>query len=457
MLSEKKKKYGTILIVFLLFFIVAIALQIRIQYVNQTVVAIPIRADARQYVVYAYNLFNGTFSKDFPNGSAIPRPDSFRSPGYPLFIVLIFALGGDTDTVVYAQAVLSALTVLITFGIGIQFLPLWGSVFASALVAISPHLISMTSYVLTETLFSFTLLLSIFLFILAEKKHSALLFIGSGLLFGYTYLINQTTIFIPFLFIFIIFVRRIRGNKLFPNIALFIIIFSVFPAGWELRNIISLSPEAPRGSDRVVQTLSHGSYPGFVYKNPNMKYMPYREDPMQPAFGASFSNFSKIFLARFKERPIRYLSWYLFEKPYYLWSWNTLQSQVGGNLGRGRGDVYVYSVKTSLYLTSAGANLSRNIMKYLHPAILVLALVGVLLVFIKYRSRKNNYFFYDWSIFLFFVIIYYTSLYTIFAPWPRYSIPLRPELYLFVLWTINSGIEFILKKQCLGEPGINTP
>jgi len=442
------------LVAFLLLIIFATALQIRIQYVNQTVVDIPIRADARQYVVYAYNLFNGTFSKDLPNGSAIPRPDSFRSPGYPLFIVLVFALGGDTENVVYAQAVLSALAVLITFGIGIQFLPLWGSVFASVLVAISPHLISMTSYVLTETLFSFTFLLSIFLFILASKKHSTLLFIGSGLLFGYTYLINQTAIFVPFLFIFLILVRRIRGNKLLPKIVLFIIIYSVFPAGWALRNTISLSPHAPRGSDRAVKTLSHGSYPGFVYKNLNLKYMPYKEDPMQPAFGSSFSNFRKILWTRFKERPVRYLSWYLFEKPYYLWSWNNLQSQVGGNLGRGRGDVYVYPAKTSLYLTSAGANLSRNIMKYLHPAILVLALVGVFFVFIKYRSRKNNYYFYDWSIFLFFVIIYYTSLYTLFAPWPRYSVPLRPELYLFVLWTINSGIEFILKKQRLEEPDI---
>jgi len=408
MLREKeKKKYGTILVAFLLFIIFATALQIRIQYVNQTVVDIPIRADARQYVVYAYNLFNGTFSKDLPNGSAIPRPDSFRSPGYPLFIVLVFALGGDTENVVYAQAVLSALAVLITFGIGIQFLPLWGSVFASVLVAISPHLISTASYILTETLFSFTFLLSIFLFILASKKHSTLLFTGSGLLFGYTYLINQTAIFIPFLFIFLLLVRRIRGNKLLPKIVLFMVIYSVFPAGWALRNTVSLSPHAPRGSDRAVKTLSHGAYPGFVYKNLNLKYMPYKEDPMQPAFGTSLRNFRKIFWTRFKERPVRYLSWYLFEKPYYLWSWNNLQSQVGGNLGRGRGDVYVYPVKTSLYLTSAGANLSRNIMKHLHPVILVLALVGVFLVFIKYRSRKNNYYFYDWAIFLFFVIMLY--------------------------------------------------
>jgi len=241
---------------------------------------------------------------------------------------------------------------------------------------------------------------------------------------------------------------------LLPKIVLFMVIYSVFPAGWALRNTVSLSPHAPRGSDRAVKTLSHGAYPGFVYKNLNLKYMPYKEDPMQPAFGSSFSNFRKILWTRFKERPVRYLSWYLFEKPYYLWSWNNLQSQVGGNLGRGRGDVYVYPAKTSLYLTSAGANLSRNIMKYLHPAILVLALVGVFFVFIKYRSRKNNYYFYDWSIFLFFVIIYYTSLYTLFAPWPRYSVPLRPELYLFVLWTINSGIEFILKKQRLEAPNI---
>ncbi|MBT7085084.1 MAG: hypothetical protein HN737_00835 [Desulfobacterales bacterium] len=429
--------------------IFALALQLRIQYVNKTIVNIPVRADARQYLVYAYNLFNGTFSKDIPNNSEILHPDSFRSPGYPLFIVLVYSLGGDTKTVVYAQAVLSALAVLITFGIGIQFLPLWGAFFASVLVAISPHLISMTSYVLTETLFSFTLLLSIFLFIFAEKKHSKLLFMGSGLLFGYTYLINQTAIVIPFLFVFLILFRSSRRKIFLSKTLLFITIFSLFPVGWVLRNNISLSPDAPKGIDRAVQTLSHGAYPGFVYKNPDMKYMPYKEDPMQPAFGGSFYSFSKIFLERFKERPFRYVIWYLFEKPYYLWSWNTLQSQVGGNTGRGRGDVYIYSVKTSLYLTSPGADLSRKFMKLLQPVILVLALAGVFFVYRKYRYGKNNFELYDWRVFL--VIFYYTIFYTIFAPWPRYSVPLRPELYLFALWTFNNGIDHIKKKQFKGQ------
>jgi hypothetical protein len=29
------------------------------------------------------------------------------------------------------------------------------------------------------------------------------------------------------------------------------------------------------------------------------------------------------------------------------------------------------------------------------------------------------------------VLIYFTALYAVFAPWPRYGVPLRPELYLW--------------------------
>ncbi|NJL60252.1 MAG: hypothetical protein HC887_12100 [Desulfobacteraceae bacterium] len=76
---------------------------------------------------------------------------------------------------------------------------------------------------------------------------------------------------------------------------------------------------------------------------------------MQSEFSSSLSSFSKIFWSRFQERPIRYISWYLFEKPYYFWSWNILV---------GQGDVYIYEIKKSLYQTSAAANFTREIMKF---------------------------------------------------------------------------------------------
>ena len=59
-----------------------------------------------------------------------------------------------------------------------------GQAIATIPVAFSPHLISMPSYLLTETLFAFTLLISMLLFVQATKKSNSLLFVCAGLGFG---------------------------------------------------------------------------------------------------------------------------------------------------------------------------------------------------------------------------------------------------------------------------------
>lgn len=106
-------KRFTVLIVCL---VTITALFLRVEYVEQTVIHTPIRADARQYVIYGYNIYShGIFSKEL---SSDPSPDSFRSPGYPLLISLAVMLGGKNGfypIVIYFQAILSALLVPLTF------------------------------------------------------------------------------------------------------------------------------------------------------------------------------------------------------------------------------------------------------------------------------------------------------------------------------------------------------
>ncbi len=420
------------LLIALLLIIFSIALLIRIQYINTTIIPNPIVADARQYVIYGHNfIVHGIYSKEDTDN---PAPDSFRSPGYPMFIALAFLFGGDHGyypIVIMAQVLLSSLLVLLTYYLGILYLRTYYAILAATLVALNPHLISISSYILTETFFSFFLLASTICFIIALQKERTLFFLFAALLFGYTYLINETVLFIPFLFVAISFLsikvtlNQFWENRLLHKLTLFILIFALFPAGWTIRNHISLSPDAPSGASRFILTLSHGAYPDFIYKNPQYKYFPYREDPMQPEFGSSFQSFRKMLWDRFKEKPLRYIRWYVLEKPYYLWSWNILQ---------GQGDIYVYPVTTSLYLSKHSANLSREIIKHLHPVFMILALIGVILMFIVGRKEKGEEDTIDIFVFPFIICLYYTAIYTISAPWPRYSVPLRPELYLCSIW-----------------------
>jgi len=430
------------LLVCLLF---VLALFIRFQYIDQLEIDSPIRADAKEYVVYGYNLFHhGIFSKEFP--SAHPRPDSFRSPGYPMLIALCSFIGGEQGlypVILSLQAVLSALLVPLTFLVGICiFSEAWAFV-AALFVAISPHLISISGYVLTETLFGFCLLLSIFFFLRAYLFNSLLMYIFAAFVFGLAYLTNETAFFVPYLLIsLVVFSKRSRVDEKtkvpWRNIFLFLMVFSLFPFSWVLRNNISLSSEVQLNSSRAISTLSHGAYPDFIYKTDQYRYIPYCEDPMQPEFGSSLENFAIIFWERFKQRPWRYLSWYLFEKPYYFWSWDILQ---------GQGDVFVYPVKTSLYHKSTLANITRVFMKGLHPLILLLTLAGVLFFFYsRCYPLKNHYIHRDCIVFLFIILVYFTGLYTVFASWSRYSIPLRPELYLFALWSFKNFKQSLMEK-----------
>lgn len=438
-----KKRWFAIVILSMIF---SVGLFLRIQYIETTIIPNPIVADARQYVTYGYNIItHGIYSKELSNN---PRPDSFRSPGYPLIIAASMYFGGIEgyyQLIIITQVIISSLLVLLTFFIGIHFMHYYYALIAAFMVAINPHLISISSYLLTESFFSFFLISSILCFILAFQKKQLLLFILAALLFGYTYLINETALLIPFLFavLWLIKTRRstegIERKKLYYILILFIFIFGLFPAGWNIRNNISLPPGSPTGNSRLISTMSHGAYPGFLYQDPKYKYFPYREDPMQPEFGSSLHSFGKVLWARFKVNPVRYISWYVFEKPYYLWSWNILQ---------GQGDVYIYPVTTSLYISNNSANLSREMVKFFHPVFLVLGLIGaIFLIFLKKECKSGRVSEYDVAIFPFIICIYYTVIYTISAPWPRYSVPLRPELYLCAMWCLYTFVQHSIKKS----------
>lgn len=420
--------YGIILIF-------VVALWIRIAYIQQTVINRPIVADARQYVIYGYNLaFNKTFSQEYPSDH--PTPDSFRSPGYPLLIASVLKLTDNFYPVILnIQVVLSSVLVLLTYALSCSFLPIWASYTSAILVAISPHLVSISSYLLTETLFSFMMLSSLFCFYHAQRLNNLSLYLCSSILFGYTYLTNEIVLFLPFLFsIFWLYRLRPLHKSIILKIGVFLVIFSVFPAIWMIRQA-NLPPNALKASQRALSTLTHGTYPDFIYKSPQFKYFPYHEDPMQPEISQSWNRFVEIFLQRFKERPLRYIRWYLIEKPYYLWSWNILQ---------GQGDVYIYPVTTSLYTKSNLANATRTMMKLVHPIILIVAFLGILLVCYRYR-----YYFKHMDsvpLMLWITIVYITIVYTIFAPWPRYSIPFRPELYVWTLWVIVTISNYVYRK-----------
>ena len=431
---------GLLLLVFL------VALGVRLLFVNPDNEDVKLFRDEQEYVQYAHNLIHHrTFSRD--TSPSNPIPDSYRSPGYPLWIALSMLAGGKNgflSILFYGQAVLSALLAPLTLLTGMLLLPLPAALAAALLTALSPHLITTTPCVLSETLFAFSLLAAVCTYLYAHVRGSTLLLIFSAALFGFAYLANEIALFIPFLFPAIAvgcrrFQRRpVAGSRSNQKIALFLVVFALFPAGWMLRNAAVLPPEAERGSARAVTTLSHGAYPGFVYKDPFFQRFPYREDPEQPAFGSSMNEFTRILARRVRTEPLRYISWYLFGKPYYLWRWSILQ---------GVGDIYIFPLSGDPFQNSKSAGALKTLMEVIHPWLLALTLIGIPLCVLRCRKTPDTADGYILPVPLFVVCVYATALYTVFAPWPRYSIPFRPELYLCAMWAVYDLVQRVNRRM----------
>jgi len=425
--------------------IISLALLLRVGFVHIILIEhgvkeAPVRADAEEYIKYGYNIaYRGVYSLDFP--SPQPKPDSYRSPGFPIFIALAMRLTKGLAFIpmtLYVQALLGTLTVLVTYLVAKRFMSGFMALLPALLVALSPHLVVMAGYFLTETLSGFLLALALLFFIQALECHRNHVFAVSGLLFGYGYLTNETYLFLPILLSFLLILKSTRppvfDKRIMGSVAVFLFFFSVFPAVWMTRNFIRVQDASRTGINRAIQTMSHGAYPGFIYNTPEYKYYPYLEDPLQPRFGTSIHAFAEILWQRVRERPARYLSWYLLEKPYYFWSWNILQ---------GEGDVFVYPIKTSLYHENRAADMTKAVMHKMHPWILLLFIAGPPALFLRRRHSDWGFVMGQSPVVLFVVCGYFTLIYTIFAPWPRYSIILRPELYVCAVWSLKAYLRLI--------------
>lgn len=189
--------------------ILLVGFYLRLAMVSEIQIDTPFRADARQYTAYAYNLskhrvysldFNGLIDKQH----IAPSPDALRTPGYPLFLFL-FTGSKNLDqfavNVFYFQAILSAITIAVVYVLGRTLLSVLGAAIAAALTAISPHLINLNIYLLTETLFTFVLVLTIGALILSGRYENRYLWIASGILLAVATLIKPT---IQYYFLFFI-------------------------------------------------------------------------------------------------------------------------------------------------------------------------------------------------------------------------------------------------------------
>lgn len=403
--------------------LLALSAQLRIGAALGTVVDTPVRADAADYFWYAFNLKEfGTFSRR-PPGEPLtaPEPDSLRSPGYPVLLTLITdhpPTARSLLRIAVVQALLGVAVTGLAFALARSVLPPVWALGAAGLTALSPHLVSAGTYLLTETLFSFAVLLPLLALARSGEGRRPAWLLAAGLLLGLATLVRPTLLYFP-VALCGFFVWREGPARALRASALMLLGFGLAVGPWSLRNAA-----LPGGTDPQlkINMLHHGMYPDFTYEGVPESYgFPYRADPRGSEIGSSLEAVQVELARRFREEPARHLRWFLLGKPVALWGWNDAQAARGP---------FVYPVLQTPYDSSPLFRASSALMQALHWPLAIFGAAFSLAIWLPMVQRRVP----PAAVFpaqaCALMVLYVTALHTAGFPLARYMTPFRPELYI---------------------------
>ncbi len=466
-------------VVFLLLIaILAVGSYLRYEAATKTVVQAPLRSDALQYFMGAYNLSNyGVFSTDIEgyisNGREKPVPNSYRLPGYPIFLLPfieghykldfysnkemsdypIFAemsVAGKksalvVDRITGAQAVLGSVAVLVIYLLCSTFLSPPAALFVTALAAISPHLVNMNIYVLTESLFSFLVLASVCMFAKGSKQWGPKWFFYGGLFLGGACLVRPTLLYFPIILALVSFLS-IPKKSVVRLVTMAVLGFALIYSPWVMRNVYTLGSASSQFPAQMF--VHHGMYPSFkVEGSSDWSGAAYRNDPAAEKVGESVVSVLTELKRRFTEEPYIHFKWFLVGKPLTLWSWSYLQ---------GVADTLIYPVESTPYERHPLFISTREVMRVLHIPLMIAGFLGAFLAFTPERytpmSVGNRF-----TVRLIgSMLLFVTLLHMVGAPYPRYATPFKPLAYIMAAFFITMAWRRLEACQTQGDYGATT-
>jgi 4-amino-4-deoxy-L-arabinose transferase-like glycosyltransferase len=164
--------------------------------------------------------------------------DALRTPGYPVFVALLFFISsGSIWFVLIIQILISLASVFLVFKIAEISFSKKVALLASLFFAIDILQVLYTVSLLTETIFIFLLLAAVFYLIKSIKENKYSTICLSAFFLGVATLVRPISIILPFVVIFFICVFSTLkiGHKLLFS-SLYYIVFIVAISPWLLRN-----------------------------------------------------------------------------------------------------------------------------------------------------------------------------------------------------------------------------
>jgi 4-amino-4-deoxy-L-arabinose transferase-like glycosyltransferase len=194
--------------------------------------------DSSEYVALAQNmLHHGIFSQeDAPPFS----PDLERTPSYPVFLAAVLAVFRNSfQAIILSQILIGSMTAVLTFYTAkkLEFSTLTGLV-AAWIVATDPVAILLSNRLLTETLFTFGLILGALLLVLYMGNKQIEILILSAIIISLSALTRPIAQFLP-IALFPLFIVAQKDTPLRNRITrglLFVFVCSAIMSLWGYRN-----------------------------------------------------------------------------------------------------------------------------------------------------------------------------------------------------------------------------
>lgn len=401
---------------FLLAGIGLLALMLRWYYVTHVIVDSPIRGDAIEYYYYAWNLLHhGVFSLTKPDAAQIVS-DSFRDPGYPVFLAAWIGPPAKFPVwyprLLLVQALLGAATVPLMMSAARSWLPMRWLAGAGLFMAIWPHSITITGYILSETLFGFLIALALCVLSVALRYAKVWLMALAGVLFGLAALTNAVAIpLAPLLALVLWWLQKRVPTRL---LAAFALAALLLPLGWGVRNT---NVGGASSGGRAAMNLVQGSWPEYhdsyylnaTYRDAQAKQTLDRIGAEYHLFQESPAKGLSAIAQRMSDAPGRYIGWYL-SKPLLLWDWS---------IRIGVGDIYVFPTPYSPFYDKVPLRVLVAICHALNPILMLFMLIGCIAVWLRRRQADPM------AMVMLAAAVFVTLVYSVLQAEPRYSIPFR--------------------------------
>ena len=415
-----------------------LALSVRLSYQAEAIIDQPIRADAREYFFLAQNMYrHNVYSSEPPTlSNTPPQPNFRRSPGYPLFLYPFVATSKTTEQflsrVTAIQALMGSLTAVMTYFMARLCFTLPWACAAALLVALTPHLVAMDHFLLTETLFTFTIMLSTLALVSSWRRKQPIVSVLAGMLFGFSALVRPMAFLLgPFMGSLYLFHHRKwafapKSVMLTKSICLLIGCALIYTPYLVLRNkMVSGSFSVSEQSTWHHFILGTDvNLDNFLKSKKDPKLREQTEQMIEDKWHAL-----RVLKKRFLLSPFSHIKWYLGGKLAFMWQWDNIYV----------GDVYQYPMVKPGFHTNPRLHAIHTLMRWLHWPLYLLTLAAPIFLLVSWRGGLMKP---EIVVLLppLLMFLYFAGLLTLLMPLPRYAIPVRPVAYILAVYGLKETL-----------------